>query len=59
MSDIERQIRRETDAVENGRLRRAKNREYRLATDFKPAKDLVSTHRRRRSEDQKLPVSGK
>jgi DNA-directed RNA polymerase len=42
MSDIERQIRRETDAVENGRLRRSKNREYQLATDFKPAKDLVA-----------------
>ena len=42
MSDIERQIRRETNAVENGRLRHAKSREFQLATDFKPAKDLVS-----------------
>jgi hypothetical protein len=42
MNDIERQIRLETDAVRNGILSHAKSREYRLATDFKPAKDLVA-----------------
>jgi DNA-directed RNA polymerase len=42
MNDIERQIRLETDAVRNGILSHAKSREYQLATDFKPAKDLVA-----------------
>src|SRR4051794_1128571 len=41
MNDIERQIRLETDSVRNGNFRHAKNREYQLSTDFRPAKDLV------------------
>ena len=41
MNDIERQIRLESDAVRDGNLRHAKNREYQLATDLKPARDLV------------------
>src|SRR5215467_14479825 len=41
INDIERQIRLESDGVREGNLRHAKNREYQLATDFKPAKDLV------------------
>jgi DNA-directed RNA polymerase len=40
MNDIERQIRLETDMVYDTNLRHAKNR-YQLATDFRPAKDLV------------------
>ena len=42
MNDIERQIRLETDGIRDGLLRHAKSREYQLATDFKPAKDLVA-----------------
>src|SRR5882672_8224497 len=42
MSDIERQIKLEADARYEGMLRYAKNREYQLATDLKPARDLLS-----------------
>ena len=42
MNDIERQMRLEADGVRDSLLRRAKSREYQLATDFKPAKDLVA-----------------
>src|SRR5713226_7029627 len=42
MSDIERQIKLEADARYEGMLRFAKNREYRLATDLKPVRDLLA-----------------
>jgi len=42
MNDIERQIKLEADARHDGVLRYAKSREYQLATDLKPAKDLVA-----------------
>ncbi|HEY2382727.1 MAG TPA: DNA-directed RNA polymerase, partial [Terriglobia bacterium] len=41
MNDIERQIRFETNMVYDASLRHAKNRDFQLATDFRPAKDLV------------------
>jgi hypothetical protein len=41
MKDIERQIRLETDAVREGTFRHAKNREYQLATDLRPIRDLA------------------
>jgi hypothetical protein len=41
MNGIERQIRLEADAVRDGNLRCAKSREYQLATDLRPARDLV------------------
>jgi DNA-directed RNA polymerase len=71
MKDIERQIRLETDAVREGNLRHAKNREYHLATDLKPARDLVGNcldslsgaildvqMRLKTSEERKLPSWG-
>ena len=41
MNDIERQVKLEADAVRDGALRCAKSRDYQLATDLKPARDLV------------------
>ncbi len=41
MNDIERQIGLEANAVRDGVRRCAKSREYQLATDLKPARDLV------------------
>jgi DNA-directed RNA polymerase len=71
MNDIERQITRETDGVRYGLLRHAKSREYQLATDFKPTKDLVANCldslaqaildvqiELKTSGDRKLPVWG-
>ena len=42
MNDIERQIKLEADARYEGMLRYAKNREYQLATDLKPVRDLLA-----------------
>src|SRR2546427_1687766 len=41
MNDIERQIALEANAVHDGLLRCAKSGKYQLATDSKPARDLV------------------
>ena len=43
MSDIERQIKLEADARYEDMLRYAKNRQYQLATDLKPVRDLLSS----------------
>ncbi len=64
-------MRLESDAVRDGNLRHAKNREYQLATDLKPARDLVGNcldslsgaildvqMRLKASEDRKLPSWG-
>lgn len=71
MKDIERQIKLESDAVRDGNFRHAKNREYQLATDLKPARDLVGNcldslsgamldvqMQLKASEDRKLPGWG-
>jgi DNA-directed RNA polymerase len=42
MSAIERQIKLEADARYEGMLRCARNREYQLATDLKPVRDLLA-----------------
>jgi hypothetical protein len=42
MTDIERQIHFEADAVQEGVARYFEDREYQVATDFKPAKGLLA-----------------
>src|SRR5437016_7090160 len=42
MIDISRQIKLELDAVHDGSVRHSQSREYRLTTDSKPGRDLVS-----------------
>jgi DNA-directed RNA polymerase len=42
LSDIERQVKLEADAVHDGVVRYFQNREYQLATDSEPGRDLVS-----------------
>jgi DNA-directed RNA polymerase len=42
-NDIQRQLKIEADAVQDGLLRYAQNREYQLATDSKPVRDLVGS----------------
>src|SRR5690242_18535119 len=41
MTEIERQKRREVDAVQDGILRYCRNREYAVATDSKPVRILI------------------
>src|SRR5438552_651348 len=43
LSDIERQIKLEADAIHDGIVRYAQSREYQLATDSKPVRDLVGS----------------
>ena len=41
MTDIERQVKLEADAVQDGNLRYKQSREYQLATDTRPVRDLM------------------
>ena len=41
MTDIDRQMKLEADAVQDGLLRYAQSREYQLATDSKPVRGLL------------------
>jgi hypothetical protein len=42
--DIERQLKLEADAVHDGIVRYAQSREYQLATDSKPVRDMVGDY---------------
>ena len=41
LNEIERQVKLEADAIHDGIARYAESREYQLATDSKPVRDLV------------------
>jgi len=41
MNDIERQIKIEADAIHDGIVRYAQSREYQLATDTRPVRDVM------------------
>src|SRR5262249_40913306 len=71
VNDIHRQVKLEADAIHDGVLRYSQSREYQLATDSKPGRDLVGNSLKpladaileeqlalKTSERQKLPNYG-